>query len=189
LPFWTTIGTLQLISHTPLFETRMPANLAVFLKEMLSLSKLDIFGLDKTVRENWGYEPSGGLNPVFEQHGYMGFCYVPNLGMVFVLWMLCLSFWIIAALKDKFYPKILDKWPRNKVLNHWTFKEKWEPFMCNFNVRFFMMAYLEISLCVFINLQNLSSYSPGYTMSAFLAIISLLLIFGFYFFVFSLFIG
>ena len=90
--------------------------------------------------------------------GYLDHRFAPNLGFIYVLFWLFLTTWALTAIKDLVMKESHEREKHFRVFNYWWMQVNWEPWMCNFFVRFLYMAYLEIALCCFINYADVSIF-------------------------------
>jgi len=148
LPLWCFINTLQLILHTPLFDTIMPGNVAFFFKQIIDITRFDFFPFTYWIRQAWGSEPDGPFSLIFEVQGYSHHHLIPLLGFLFVAGGLIFVVWLVAGLKDLCVRYVYR--PNALVLLY-----KHERWVYNFGVRFAYEAFFEICLSSFINIQYL----------------------------------
>ncbi|CDW88273.1 UNKNOWN [Stylonychia lemnae] len=105
---WGMINTLQLISHTPLFNIQYPIHVKIFIQALFSILNLDIFDVEKDLqvifdlKENDDYPE---YNELFTFLGYdnSNFIYLIGLPIIFILiyTALILAFFILSLLRIK----------------------------------------------------------------------------------------
>jgi len=139
LPFWSLLNTLNLILHTPLFSVAVPAQTAIFMKEMLRLPNLTFLPYTQQIRSWWPpYDLQPSYSEVFEQYGYLSVYVIPNLGFILVLFGGFVALWVLAAIKDLILVQcqVLKRIKSERV--RYILMIVTEKDICNFNVRFLM---------------------------------------------------
>ena len=166
LPTWMLINTLQLIAHTPLVNTQMPANAHYFIVKYLNIVRLDFDSVNESIES--GYEmhrfESGEhfFNRLLFMCGYKPL-YAQNLIIVVGTVLVLAVIWNVIALKDYLSrPSQLGYLCRSRSLSF--VKNSHEPVVTNFALRFFYEMFLEICICVMINITFLDfeSFSSGF---------------------------
>jgi len=150
LPFWAFINSLQLIVHTVLIGSLMPANVAFVFSNLLDFSRFNLLPITESMRDGWGFNISDvrAHNENFEEFGYNSIYLIPNLGFLFLLSMIATLVLIVAAIKDVLVLKsgLFATCP--------TVQARSLPAVVNACVRLLYETYLILCICVFINLAN-----------------------------------
>ena len=150
VPFWAMVNTLQILIHLPLINVEIPGFTALFLKGLLDVTRFEFVPLDGLVNILTGYRPDaeteGGLNPVFEQYGYESKYMIPNLGLIWITFLVLCAATVLAGVKD--LVTILWCDVKTPLLRRQT---KWCSFMSNVWTRFMLEVFLEMTICILIN--------------------------------------
>lgn len=153
--FWSMFHTVQLLVHFPMFGMNIPGQLGLFFAELVQVSKLNVFGVNESIIENW--EANGAIatavadqqtNAVFAQMSYEKYALIPNLGVIYYL------FWILAGLTAVGY--LIDTVLR-KSRSVDGGSNPLTKFGTNFLLRFFMAAYLEVCITTMIQFQSMQT--------------------------------
>ena len=153
LPTWMFLNSMQLIVHTPLFNTAMPANLHYFFKKYLNMVRLNVKSFNEALEEREresGLEnyalasnPEGLYTPLLNECGYK---HVFSRNLIVVLFF-GVIFCVIAcglASYDFFMTRRLPKQKAHRRFAH-------AAWMSNFTLRYVYEVFFEVFLCMLIH--------------------------------------
>ena len=100
LPTWIFLEALQLMSHLPLFKTKLPAPAAFFMSRFLELSRLNmLWPMFKDYAGDHGRFREGALNMTFEAYGYASLYHSGNMPMLIIAAIIIAIFIVIGYIK------------------------------------------------------------------------------------------
>jgi hypothetical protein len=162
-PYWSMFHTVQIIVHFPMFGMNIPGQLALFFAELVKVSKFNIFGVNESIVEKWGSDPSDTQqNAVFSQMSYQKYSLIPNLGIIYYMFWIFVGLTIFGCLIDTIFRKFRNVDGATNPLTK---------FGVNFLLRFFMAAYLEVCISCMIQFQNIQLHGFKYVMSSLSAVL------------------
>ena len=141
----------------------MPPSVVIFLKSYLNLVRLKIPGTDVDLNDVFDQSRRSQMtkdadiysheNTLLQLFGYRDF-FFNNAPLLLGMFGFFLVLYAVAAVKDRLPLAWRKKLPLMLRPNH-------EMFLSNFLLRFFFMAFLEITICVLISLQRTNLSSPN----------------------------
>ena len=177
LPTWMFVNSMQLFMHTPLLSADMPANLSYFMNHYLSMLRFKSESIDNSIEawmkdkglENYNLATNedSSFSYLLNDCGYKH-AVTRNLVIVIFMAMVLALITLIAFVYNFFKSKKKDGVTRRFAYTAW---------MTNFNLRFAYEFFMEICLCVLINLVVLRGASTDIiiTVVAFVLFIAILL--------------
>ena len=137
------------MAHTPLVNTLMPSNAHYFLTKYLDILRLNIGSVNQKMESKFNLERFDSeddfYNKILFDCGY-SHLYVHNLAIVIILGLVLAAIWCLCALKDYIIKSA-------KCPSFFGFmKIRHEPMICNIALRFFYELFLEICICLMINI-------------------------------------
>lgn len=155
LPTWMFINSMQLIAHTPLLQTNMPANLHMFLQRYLDLLRLNVESFSQlldvieTEKGILNYEVSMDENSFFStilnDCGYK-LVFTKNLPIILFFALVLLICIVGFTIFD-----ILLQCSKSKQKTSQK-KFRHTAWMSNFTLRYFYEFFFEVFLCTLIHL-------------------------------------
>ena len=150
LPVWMFINSFQLIAHVPLITSALPGNAHHLFLECLRILRLNFGPIDSWLRDLVGESPKHNAEMAFNSNdaffyttlinacGY-SYSFWPNLILIFFLFALLMTFWLIAEIWAVIY--------RNISKNECRFQRS----MNNCLVRFLYEVFFELVVCLMIS--------------------------------------
>ena len=143
---WSMMNALQLFVHTPLFNTRMPANAIFFVSLLLPVATFNPPPLSM-LPQIFDVPAKEAYNLAFWECGYGSMYSIVNYGTCFLLlnvWTLSACFWAICSVLKKRY-----SWAEK------CFKKCGELLFWNSLIRLLFEGYLQMFLSVFVNITDM----------------------------------
>jgi hypothetical protein len=146
-----------------MFGMNIPGQLALFFAELVKVSKFNVFGVNESIAANWGNDVFDAQNnAVFSQMSYQKYSLIPNLGIIYYLFWIIVGLTIFGYLIDTIFRKFRNVEGGNNPLTK---------FGVNFLLRFYMAAYLEVSISCMIQFQNIQLHGFKYVISSLSAVL------------------
>lgn len=157
LPTWMFINALQIIAHTTLLNTLMPANAHYFLKKYMDwLRWYDqdfMKWLNETVELKRYRMTDGAYHALLNACDY-DHLLAKNMVLIFCVFSIILLVWLICTIKDKF---------TSQTSKHPCCRRKHGKWCQNFSLRFVYEFFLEFCICIVLQLsvKDFSDFSPS----------------------------
>ena len=161
LPTWMFINSMQLIVHTPLLQTNMPANLHMFLQRYLDLLRLNVEFFSQPINQGQTeegilkYEISMDENSFFStilnDCGY-NLAFTKNLPIILFFAGVLLICIVGFTLFDILHQCSKRSEQKNRQ-NSW----RHSAWMSNFTIRYFYEFFFEVFLCTLIHLVTVDN--------------------------------
>jgi len=156
---WSMLNTLQLIVHLPLFSVVHPSNALYFYILLFGVANFTPIDVSETTSKAFDFTPSEEAHTLnFRLLGYESKNAIENLGnnflvLLFAIGMIMLIFALEMIINSRFC--------RDSKLLKWILQALRKQFMFSFILRLVLETYLEICICVLINLKNLQKSTAG----------------------------
>lgn len=152
-PFWSMFHTVQMITHFPMLGMNIPGQLALVFAELIRIPKFNVFGVNDSIVAKWiesgdadAIVADAQQNAIFTQMGYERYGLIPNLGVVYYIFVIITALTVIGFLIDTIFFKSKNVDGGSNPLTK---------FFTNLLLRFFMATYLEVCIACFIQFQNI----------------------------------
>jgi hypothetical protein len=179
-PFWSMFHTVQMIVHFPMLGMNIPGQLALVFAKLIRVAQFNVFGVNDTIIEKWiaagdvdAIAADAQQNAVFSQMGYERYAVIPNLGVIYFIFVILVGFTLIGFLIDTIFFKSKNVDGGSNPLTK---------FFTNVLLRFFMAAYLEVCIVCFIQFQNIQVNGLYFLLSSVSAVIFMIFNVGIIFF-------
>jgi len=164
---WSTINTLQLLTHLPLFHIQLPSNALFFFYLVIDISNFEFLPTKmlndallkfKQVKEAFSVQ--------FKMVGYESFNFIENLGLVFFILMGVLIGMLIVYITKYFLAKL--------CIRIYTFIKR--KIFFDAIIRLILEGYLEISLGAIVNAHKLDFSLSGESFASVLSMLFVIIV-------------
>eukprot|EP00347_Sterkiella_histriomuscorum_P013970 403362661 len=169
---WGMIEGFQLMTHLPMMSIVIPANTQNLFSLLNDIASFNLIPTEDLTNSLFHFdeESEKAYNDSFEFMGYENMNMIQNLGLLFYMIVINWMILILCLMLIFFLHQILA--PDNKVLKY--MKEK---IVFNLILRFMIESSLEIGVCCFINVNELSLNASGDILGSSLSVILIFSIF------------
>ena len=156
LPTWMFINSLSLIVHTTLLNSLMPPGVWYVFKKYLNLVRLNSPDLNERIEEAYEvkeYSLDQGLYTIYLKSCDFEHLFARNLVIIIASAILILTVWTLLIVLDGF----------SRIKQPESSQKRKEPYANNFALRFFYELFLDICICVLVNIAliDFEDFSPG----------------------------
>ena len=150
----------------PLFKVQMPANAAIFFRNVMEIAAFDFYEFDDFILENFALEPLDPIDANFEAVGFQSQYVLINMGSMLIFYLLYLIFFIVVPQLTICESKCgLCCQKLIRYLQRATF---WGPL-----ITLTFESFVIIAICILLNMRILSYETTG---QAAMSVITLVLL-------------